>query len=78
MVVHCNRCGKIEPLRKGRNRPSGGSLGSYEKMKGEIQNSFLKACPELCSSCLSDLFHFVNSPEHQRQCERRIQTRVAS
>ncbi len=70
MVVHCILCGKTDPIRYGRNgRP--GMLGSYEKMKVEIQNSFLKTCPELCQSCLSELYNWIFSPERKRLFERR-------
>ncbi len=70
MVVTCILCGKTEQIRSGRNgRP--GMLESYEKMKGELQNSFLKTCPNLCQSCLSELHNWVFSPEKERLFERR-------
>jgi hypothetical protein len=76
MVVHRILCGKTDPIRYGRNgRP--GMLGSYEKMKAEIQNSFLKTCPELCQSCLCELYEFVFSPEKKRLFNRRREVNIS-
>jgi hypothetical protein len=76
MVIHCVRCGKTEPLGKGRNGAPGSSLAIREKMTRDIRNSFLSTCPKLCRSCLSDLFLFVDSPEHRRLLELRHAIRL--
>jgi hypothetical protein len=76
MLIHCIRCGQNEMLRRGRNGAAESSLTAYERMESDIRNSFLKTCPKLCSSCLSDLFHFVHSPEHEKLFERRLHIRL--
>jgi hypothetical protein len=75
MVVHCVRCGKTEPLRKGRNGAPGSSLAIHEKMTNLIRKSFLQTCPTLCRPCLSDLLQLINSPEHRRMWERNLNIR---
>jgi len=78
MVVHCVRCGKTEPLRKGRNSIGGGSLGTHKHMKDKVSKSYFNSCPNLCTNCLSDLIAFIESPEHQRQFKRHAAAARAS
>jgi hypothetical protein len=78
MVIYCVRCGKADPLRKGRNGAPSGSQVVHDKMTGEVRKSFLGTCPKLCRACLSDLWMFVYSPEHRRMFDRNQDIRRAS
>jgi hypothetical protein len=68
MLVRCIRCGKTELFRKGRK---GGSLAPYEKMKNEVEKSFLGTSPDVCGHCLNELWNWVYASAHMRQFEWR-------
>jgi len=71
MIIECVRCGASLELRRSKR---GNNLSPYLALKKQVQNTFLKGCPELCPDCLKELADWATSPAVIRQ--RDVRTRV--